>query len=66
MNNLTNDQLQAFSRELLSDDSPLLITGLSENLKNFLDNAPAPAVTSYDDWTLEQIQEKLKQEGITK
>jgi hypothetical protein len=66
MNNLTNDQLQAFSKELLSDNSPLLVTGLSPALKEFLDNAPAPAVTSYDDWTLEQIQEKLKQEGITK
>ncbi len=65
MNNLTDDQLQAFTKELLSDDSLLLVTGLSPALKEFLDNAPAPAVTSYDDWTLEQIQAKLKAEGIT-
>lgn len=65
MNNLTDDQLQAFTKELLSDDSPLLVTGLSPALKEFLDNAPALAVTSYDDWTLEQIQAKLKAEGIT-
>ena len=65
MNNLTNDQLQAFTKELLSDDSPLLVTGLSPALKEFLDNAPATTVTNYDDWTLEQIQAKLKAEGIT-
>ena len=65
MNNLTDDQLQAFTKELLIDESPLLVTGLSPALKEFLDNAPALAVTSYDDWTLEQIQAKLKAEGIT-